>query len=49
MILIANELNAIVEGEKGEIYDENHLNDPFSNPSNNDSLNGDKKWWQFWK
>jgi hypothetical protein len=49
MILIANELNAIVEGEEGEIYDENYLNDPFSNPSNSDSSNGDKKWWQFWK
>ena len=45
MISIAKELNAIVEGEEGEKYDENYLKDPFNDPS----LNSEKKWWQFWK
>ena len=49
MISMAIELNAIVEGEEGEIYDDNYLKDPLSNPSDNNSTNGLKKWWQFWK
>lgn len=49
MISIANELNAVVEGEEGERYDENYLKDPFSNPINNNSSRRVKKWWQFWK
>jgi len=49
MISIANDLNALVEGEEGERYNENYLKDPFLNPSENNSLNGEKKWWQFWK
>lgn len=42
MISIANELNAVVEGEEGERYDENYLKDPFSNPSDNNSSSGEK-------
>ena len=49
MISVANELNAVVEGEEGERYDENYLKDPFSKPSDNNSSSGEKKWWQFWK
>ncbi|WP_299161146.1 hypothetical protein [uncultured Tenacibaculum sp.] len=49
MILIANELNAIVEGEEGEIYDESYLNDAFSNRLYSNSSNVDKRWWEFWK
>ena len=49
MISIANELNAVVEGEEGERYDKNYLKDPFSNLSDNNSSSGEKKWWQFWK
>ncbi len=49
MISIANELNAVVEGEEGERYDENYLKDPFSKLADNISLNSEKKWWQFWK
>ena len=49
MISIADELNAIVEGEEGERYDKDFLKDPFSNPSKRKFSDGDKKWWQFWK
>ncbi len=49
MISIANDLNAVVEGEEGELYDEHYLKDPLSNPSGSNASNGEKKWWQFWK
>jgi len=49
MISIAKNLNAEVQGEEGEKYDEEYLKDPFGNPFKNDDLNIEKKWWQFWK
>lgn len=38
-----------LRGEEGELYDENYLKDPLSNPSGSNASNGEKKWWQFWK
>lgn len=49
MISMAQELNAVVEGEEGEIYDENYLKNQLVNPSDTGKLIGYKKWWQFWK
>ena len=49
MLLIANKLNAVVEGEEGERYDEKYLKKHFSDSSSNSSSIVEKKWWQFWK
>jgi len=49
MISISEELNAIVEGEEGEKYDEEYFKDPFTNPLERETPPKEKKWWKFWK
>ncbi len=46
MILIANDLGAIVLGEDGEKYDEDNLLG--LQPKDDNKINN-RKWWQFWK
>jgi len=43
MIAIALQLNAVVSGEEGEIYDEEYFQKELDSNSRSD-----KKWWQFW-
>ena len=45
MISIANQLDAIVLGEEGELYDQSYLN----KESQKESKPDDKRWWEFWK
>ena len=49
MVRIANKLNANVQGDDGEIYDETYTDSPIST-KNEHSINASihKPWWKFW-
>lgn len=47
MINIAQNMDAIVVGEEGEVYDANYIQNEFAGYKG--GRNSDKKWWKFWK
>ncbi|WP_298348871.1 hypothetical protein [uncultured Dokdonia sp.] len=49
MIEVARSLDAFIEGEEGEIYDEESLKEMFPDTTRSNPLLKDKKWWKFWQ
>lgn len=44
MISVAKQLNAVVRGDEGEIYDESYLKEKINSSKTTEK----KTWWKFW-